>query len=189
MLIDEFLPEYDVVERHRIIIRANRESVFRAIRTADLASAIPVKILLGIRSLPGAIHSRSLARLRARANDPITLGDFEKTGFRILAENPPEEILIGLVGAFWKPRGGIRATDAEHFLGLQEEGTARAAWNFVVHDIGDGKVQLSTETRVKTLDAPSYRAFRTYWFFVRPGSGLIRRYMLRSIRNEAQRSA
>jgi hypothetical protein len=43
---------------------------------------------------------------------------------------------------------------------------------------------LSTETRVWC--APDARAkFRLYWLLVRPGSGLVRRSMLRSIRREA----
>jgi hypothetical protein len=31
------------------------------------------------------------------------------------------------------------------------------------------------------------RRFRAYWLFVRPGSGLIRRFMLRAVRARAER--
>lgn len=191
MLIDEYLPVYAAVERHQVIVRATQRATYDSIRTTDLASAVPVRLLLAIRSLPSAIASgpRALSALSRRSSASITLGQFERAGFSILAEDPPREILIGLVGAFWQLRGGMCSTDAGHFRGPQEKGTARAAWNFLVEDIGDGLVRLSTETRVQPADAASARRFRAYWLFVRPGSGLIRRYMLKAIRREAERES
>ena len=188
MLIDDFLPEYDAVEKHRIVVCASADKTYSAIRTADLGGSVPVKMLLGIRALPGALASGGggLSRLRRRASEPVTLRDLERTGFTVLAENPPNELLIGIVGAFWKPTGGVCSTNPDHFRGPQKKGTARGAWNFAVTDLGNGKVQLSTETRVEPADPGSARAFRAYWIFVRPGSGLIRRYMLRAIRREAE---
>jgi hypothetical protein len=41
---------------------------------------------------------------------------------------------------------------------------------------------------VKCADAKSRRFFGLYWVVIRPWSGLIRRYMLRSIREEAERA-
>ena len=188
VLIDDFLPEYDVVEKHQIVVRATADKTYRAIRTADLARAIPVKALLAIRALPGALSSgaRGLSELRRRATERITLQDFERSGFSILAENPPHELLIGIVGAFWRPSGGLCSTNAEDFRGPQKKGTARGAWNFAIDELGSGRVRLRTETRVDTADPGSARAFRAYWLVVRPGSGLIRRYMLRAIRREAE---
>ena len=190
MLIDDFLPEYEAVEKHQIVVHATADKTYRAIRTADLGAAVPVKVLLAIRALPGAIAAggRGIRGLRRRASERITLHDFERRGFSVLAENPPHELLIGIVGAFWKPSGGLCSTNPDHFRGPQQEGTARGAWNFSIDDIGRGKVRLSTETRVDTADQRSSRAFRAYWIFVRPGSGLIRRYMLKSIREEAESS-
>lgn len=189
-LIDAFLPEYEAVERHSVSVRAPADAVYRAIRTADLAGALPVRLLLALRALPAAVARgrRGIGRLRDDVREPITLARFERQGFAILAENPPRELLIGLVGAFWTPGGGIRPTDADHFRGPQEPGTARAAWNFVVEEV-DGGVVVSTETRVQPADAASARRFRRYWRFVRPFSGLTRRFMLRAIRREAERVA
>lgn len=191
MLIDEFLPTYSAVERHVTTVRAPAELVYQAIRSADLAGAVPVRVLLALRFLPSALMQgrAGLARLRSRAREPITLAEFERQGFAILAENPPREILIGLVGAFWTLGGNLRATDAAHFRGPQERGTARAAWNFLIEEQRSGGVMLSTETRVQPADAESASRFRRYWWLVRPWSGLTRRYMLRAIRREAERLA
>lgn len=101
-------------------------------------------------------------------------------GFSLIADDPPRELLLAIEGPFWNPacRPIAIASDTP-----QRPGTARAAWNFVVEP-----GRLSTETRVRCADAASHRRFRVYWFFVRPFSGLIRRLMLRAIRDEAERA-
>jgi hypothetical protein len=144
-----------------------------------------------LRGLPFALLQgrHGLSRLRSRGREPITVGSFERRGFAILEEDPPREILLGLVGRFWTFSGALRATDAVHFRGPQERGTARAAWNFLLEQQAKGEVRLSTETRVQPADAESARRFHRYWKLVRPWSGLIRRYMLRAIRREAERRA
>ena len=116
----------------------------------------------------------------------MTLSEFETRGFRVLAENPPHELLIGLIGSFWKPDGGLLPVDVAAFKGSQSPGTARVAWNFSVVKQENDMCELATETRVKCADAKSRRYFGLYWAVIRPGSGLIRRYMLRSIREKAE---
>lgn len=188
MLIEEFLPRYDVVERHHTIVRASPREVFDAVWSADLAGAFPVRVLLALRALPawfarGRRFDDSLRSFR----DHVTLRDFERVGFSVLGQDPPREIVVGLVGRFWTMDGGLCVTDAEAFRQHREPGTARAAWNFFITDLGDGRARLSTETRVQAVDDAARRVFRRYWLLVRPGSGLIRRYMLRAIRQEAER--
>lgn len=171
MRIESWLPEYQFVERHSILIDAPADRVFHSIRRADLARSWVVKLLLALRGMT----------IRPRA---VRIGDME--GFTVLEEDAPRELVIGLEGPFWKPACKLRATTTETFREPQPRGVARAAWDFVVSPEG-GRTRLSTETRVNVVDAPSRRRFRAYWFFVRPFSGLIRRMMLRSIRFEATR--
>jgi hypothetical protein len=104
-----------------------------------------------------------------------------------VAENPPEELVIGLLGKFWTPRGALRAdVSVDDFHAGPPSGLALAGWNFTIVPRADGFTELATETRVWC--AADVRAnFRAYWLVVRPGSGLIRREMLRAIRREAER--
>ena len=183
MLIDAFLPDYDVVERHSISVRVPAERVYAALRSADLASPV-VKLLMGIRTLPYG----DWGELRKAMKRPFRLGDFGGKGFSVLAETPGRELLIGLAGAFWSPRAKLRPVDSANFTETPPPGTARAAWNFAVEP-EDGGCRLSTETRVLCADAGSRRRFRAYWMFVRPGSGLIRRAMLRAIKRQAELSS
>jgi hypothetical protein len=196
MLLDELMPVYDVVERHQTVVRAAPDVVFRAIREADLAGGPVTRALLAVRVLPAATLAlarsprAALAEWRARRAERrrgMDLAAFERAGFRVVAERAPEELVIGLLGKFWTPRGGLCAeVSTAHFAAGPPVGYALAGWSFSVVPRSDGRTDLRTETRVWC--APDARAkFRTYWLVVRPGSGLIRRAMLRAIRREAER--
>ena len=198
MLLDDLMPRYDVVERHRTTVRASPQLTYAAIREADLAGGIVPRALLAIRAIPAAAISlarsprEAAAELRSRRENKasgVRLADFEHAGFRIVAERAPEELVIGLLGRFWTPRGGLCAdVSAESFTEPVPSGQALAGWNFTVEQNRDGSSDLRTETRV--LCAPDARwKFRLYWLAVRPGSGLIRHAMLRAIRLRAEARA
>ena len=183
MLIDQFLPDFDVTEFHETRVAAEPTLVYAALRQADLADAWVVRALFGLRGLPAALTQRG-----PRQRQVFSLAAFESLGFKILAEDPPNELLIGLEGKFWTARGGLRSIDAEAFQLPPAPETARAAWNFYIRSRPAGGTMLSTETRVLTADRHARRRFRIYWTFVGPFSGLIRRYMLRAIRQVAESS-
>ena len=188
MLINEFMPQWDARERHQIRVQAASEQVYAALRTADLGGHPLVRGMLALRALPAALTAPSrLHRLWERASQPITLAAFEVQGFRVLAEAPPRELLIGLEGGFWKPGGDLRPVDPISFRAPVPAGIARAAWNFAIAPATAGSCLLHTETRILTGDPAARRRFHFYWALIRPGSGLIRRLMLRSIRAEAER--
>lgn len=195
MLLDELMPQYDVVERHRIIVHASPAVVFRAIREANLSGGPITRALLAIRAIPAAIVSllKSPRAARAQYRDHtstrgrvVRLRDFERAGFKVVAERAPEEMVIGLLGRFWTPRGGLCAdVTAETFRNGPPEGQALAGWNFTVVSSSDRCSELCTETRVRCAMDARWK-FRLYWLVVRPGSGLIRRAMLNAIRREAE---
>jgi hypothetical protein len=178
MLIDSFVPNPDAVETHRIHINASPDVVYRALRTADLGSSLVIKFLLALRSLPEFIlHPRSPLRRDRR----ITLRTLIDAGFGELAEHPGRNC-PGVSGRFWCPTGNLSTFNRVDFDAPVPAGRARAVWNFHVEEGNDGQTILSTHTRVICGDARSRRKFRAYWFFVRPFSGLIRRLMLRAVR-------
>ena len=181
MLIDSFAPNPDAVETHSIAIDASRDAVYRALWTADLGSSV-IKLLLGLRSLPGFVARgfRSFPR-----NQKITLQTLLDSGFGVLAEEPGQEIVLGVTGRFWRPVGNLSPFNRADFDRAVSTGFARALWNFrVTEDLG--RSILSTETRVVCGDEVSRRKFLIYWFFVRPFSGLIRRLMLRAMRRACE---
>ncbi|CAN5245081.1 hypothetical protein BH23GEM2_BH23GEM2_24460 [soil metagenome] len=196
MLLDELMPVYDVRERHHIFVRAAPEVAFSAIRSANLSGAPLTRALLAVRAIPAVAFAfvsaprAALAKWRTRRSERsggVHLADFERAGFRVIAEQAPEEIVIGLLGKFWTVRGGLCAgVTSAHFAAGPPAGSALAGWNFTVTPRPGGQSELRTETRVWC--APDARVkFRAYWLVVRPGSGLIRRAMLEAIRREAER--
>jgi hypothetical protein len=193
MLLDELMPHYDVVERHCIRVHAPPATVYAAIRTADLAGGLLTRVLLASRALPAVLlaiaHSprEAVAEWRAgRASREVTLAAFERAGFRVVVDRPPEELVIGLLGRFWTPRGTLCSEiGVETFRIGPPAGYALAGWNFSIRSLSEGHSELRTETRVWC--APdAWRKFRLYWLIVRPGSGLIRQAMLRAICREAE---
>lgn len=172
MLIDSLLPHCDFYERHSLVIRATPERAYEAIVTADLAGSRVVRIFLVLRGM-------------GRKSQRTTLRFAE--GFAVAAEDPPREIVLGLEGAFWSPACRPRGVDAARFRMPVPRDSARAAWNFFVERIDEVHVRVTTETRVLCGD-DARRKFRLYWTLIRPGSGLIRRLMLRTIRRQAERS-
>src|SRR5215210_3190689 len=173
MLIDDFLPNYDVHEQHQIKVCAPINRVYAEIRNLDISQA---KL------------SMFLFRLRGTsAPSCFTLNDFLKMRFILLGEKPNEELLLGLVGRFWTPSGELRLLDAEGYRNFNEPGYAKAAWNFSVSEQPDGSVLLETETRVYCLDNVSRRWFRLYWLVIGAFSGIIRREVLQAIKRNAER--
>lgn len=183
MLIDSFAPNFDATEVHRIAINASRQTVYEALRTADLGRSPVIKLLLLLRSMPGFIARRGNS---VPQNKKITLQTMIDSGFGILSEVPSEEIVLGVTGRFWRPTGNVSPFVRTDFDLPVRSGFARGVWNFTVRDSRDGGTVLQTETRVICGDDASRRKFAAYWLLVRPFSGLIRLIMLRNVRRAAE---
>ncbi len=170
MLIDEFLPEHDFEEMHSIEIDADPKAVYEAALDAEYSESLVVRALLTLRGM---------------SSDALSIRNLSYSKFRILAEQPGKELLIGLAGRFWTPWGDLQDVDASNFREFQKNGYAKAAWNFSIKE-NAGHSLLTTETRIKCLGDTSRRRFGFYWTFVQPFSGLIRMEMLRTIKRKAE---
>ncbi|HEY1277037.1 MAG TPA: hypothetical protein VGF25_19175 [Thermoleophilaceae bacterium] len=174
ILLDRFLPRYDVREFHSIAIDAPPEAVMDAARRLTLRDLPLSRLLIAIRGL------------RAERADVPLLDGFQRRGFMLLGE-ARDELVLGVVGRFWHPRDNVRPSRPEEFVPFAEPGFAKGAMNFRVVAEG-GRTVFSTETRVLTTDGGARRRFRAYWLFVRPGSGVIRRDLLRAVKAASVRS-
>ena len=183
MLIDRFLPRSDVRSCYETVIEAPPEVAYRAAMELDLAESLPVKALLTLRTLP-----RLWTGGGPPARGPLTIRTLTGSDFVVLGEETDEEIVIGVVGRFWKANSGIRPVEAEHFTQFEQPGYAKAAMNVRVRPHRDGAT-LTTETRVLCTDESSRSKFKLYWALIGPFSGFIRGEMLRAIKREAEGSA
>ncbi len=154
--LDEYLPEYDVRERHER----------RVPGTPELA----VAAALGTPVAPGGLV-RTLFRLRGLPGGGSVLGALRAIGFAPLVEEP-DCIVLGAAGRPWSPRSPLTAFDQAG------PGQVRIVFDITATAAADGMSILATETRVAAMDARARRAFRRYWLAVGPFSGLIRRRWL-----------
>ncbi|HKZ21337.1 MAG TPA: hypothetical protein VJQ57_14655 [Acidimicrobiia bacterium] len=175
MLIDRFAPVYDFDERHALLVRAGTVRAHESVSGVDLARSHVIRLLFRLRGLPG--------------RGPLTIRDLTRLGFVILDEDSGAEIVLGLIGRFWRLSGGLRRVEGGDFATFSEPGYVKAVWNFRVEPAGPERSMVSTETRVIATDPAALRSFRRYWMLIRPFSGLIRRRALALIREEAESAA
>jgi hypothetical protein len=153
--LDEFLPDYDVRERHARHVAASP--------TDAVAAA------LGIPIAPDGIV-RGLFRLRGLSRGGSVYGTIRALGFAELVHEP-DCVVVGAAGRPWARRGELVAFDKAG------PGQVRMLLGISATPDGDGAL-LVTETRVAAPDAGTRRAFRRYWLAVGPFSGVIRRRWL-----------
>jgi hypothetical protein len=155
--LDDFLPEYDVRERHERRVPASPE--------------LAVAAALGIPVAPDALVRR-LFRLRGLAGSGSVQSALRGIGLAPLVEEP-DCIVLGAAGRPWSPRSrGLTAFDKAG------PGQVRMVVDITAKPVGGGQSILATETRVAAMDGRSRRAFRAYWLAVGPFSALIRRRWL-----------
>jgi hypothetical protein len=190
VLIDRFLPVFDVTQVCDLIVNAPPTVTYAAIRETDLRDPV-VDTLFALRELP----MRAARRLRRERLPPPraritfdTIGN-EGPGWAWLGETPGREFVVGSVGRFWrKDYGGHRIT-AREFVPFSEPGFAKLAMGFSVEPDGPGGTLLRYEARTATTDESARRAFRRYWRLIHPGVALVMRRALRRIKLEAERRA
>jgi hypothetical protein len=190
MLLDDCLPEFDVRTSYAIRVAASPERVYASLRTANFDHWGLTRVLYAVRVLPAfpASPRETWDRFcEELGRQHFTIEDMLARGFALLGEQPPEELVLGTVGRFWRPRGELCATSPVRFRGPAPPGTAKAAWNFAVGRRTFGAMtEVRTETRVLCADLATRRRFRAYWALIRPFSGLIRREMLAAVRSAAE---
>jgi hypothetical protein len=180
MLLDRYLERWDVRSRHQTVVAASAGETYRAVRRLDMGRSLPATALFAVRAVPLLLTGK--AQLRRS----ITLDTVIEGGFVILGEDSGRELVMGVVGKFWRPDGGIEPIEAPDFEGFDSPGFAKGAFNFTVEEQSQDSTLLTTETRVLCTDDSARRKFRLYWGVIGPFSGAIRHMMLRELRRDAE---
>lgn len=181
LLLDRFMPTYEVRERHETKVAAPAAVTYAVARELDVQRSNLVRgVFRGRELLLGSEPSN-------REHPPDMLSEVLALGWRVLAEEPGRELVMGAVTQPWKADVVFRGLAPEEFEAFNDPGYAKIVWTLNVEPTGpDGSI-FRTETRVVTTDPESRRRFRRYWSLVSPGVILIRYEMLRLIKREAGR--
>jgi hypothetical protein len=181
-LIERFMPTYEVAERHEIKVDAPAEYTFAAARDVDVNRSPLVRAIFALRTLPSRWRGEPLGRSPASL-----LAETLALGWRILAEIPDREVVVGAVTQPWRAEVEFRGVDPDAFAGFAEPGYAKIVWTLEAEPLGPATSRFRTETRVSTTDPRSRRLFRRYWAVLSPGILLIRRESLKLVKADAER--
>lgn len=183
--IDQFMPAFHFRERHSATIAAPAGRVFDAVRSVSADEIALFQAFTWIRRL-GQPGPESI--MNAPGARPI-LDVATQSGFLLLQERPPHEIVIGTIVV--TPPGARRPErfGPDEFKQLTLPGIATAVMNFRVEDAGGGATRLVTETRVLATDRTALARFTPYWRIIFPGSAILRVTWLRAIKARAERSS
>lgn len=182
-LLDRFMPEYDVAERHHVHVAAPAATTLAAAADVDFEQSTVIRGIFRARELvlgatPGAgSQPRGL------------LAQTTSLGWRALAEVPGREVVMGAVTQPWLPDVVFRGLPPETFRSFGEPDHVKIVWTLRADPVGARTSTFRTETRVMTTDAAARAKFRWYWARFSPGIVLIRYAMLRLLRAEAERRA
>lgn len=191
LLVDHYLPTYDETQFRHVVVDADRETTYRAVREADFGRTGPGVAFLGwLRMVPERL-SRWLGGRPPPATPPARFGpgEAEALGWIPLDERPGEELVIGLVGKFWKPIIEIERVEPDEFAGFDRPGYAKLAVSFSLRPYGEGRTLLTYEARTATTDPESRRKFQRYWSLIGPFAGYLMGRGLARIEEDAEAMA
>ena len=182
-LLDRAIPQYEFVEHHEVRVHAPPRDAYSALQavTVDELAAYPV--LMKIRS--GAMGRRWR---KPEGPSPAIVAVFSdpRSGYVLIEKNEREMVFGGLgrVASADKP---VLSSPAS-FASFDQGGVVKVAFNLRVDDSGNGWSTLSTETRLRGLDAGSRRGMAVYWRLIYPGSGMLRTMWLQAARTRAEKA-
>jgi hypothetical protein len=179
-LLDAFLPEYDVMDRHNVGVAAPAEVSLSVATEMDLEGCAVVRGIFKGREL--ILRSKPDYVIRPRG----MLARVQSLGWQVLAERPGREIVVGCVTKPWEANPIFRPVPPDQFAAFQEPGYVKIIWTLRADPLSDGGSVFHTETRAAATDRESRKKFRRYWAFLSPGIILIRRAMVAAVKSAAE---
>jgi hypothetical protein len=171
MLLDEFLPVYDVSDSVATVVDADLSATWDALMQVDLIEVGRrrplIAVLGGVRALPELVVRLLTGETQAaptamRLRDLPTL-PLDGGGWILLGERRRDEIALGLIGKFWRPVIAFAAVGAEAFADFAEPGYAKTIYSLSVRAIDARRTLLTGVMRTASTDEYARRWFRRYW--------------------------
>jgi hypothetical protein len=182
-LLDQFMPEYDVAERHHVRVAAPAAITLAAAADTDFQQSRIIRAIFKARELVMGTEPD------AKTHPKGLLAQTTSLGWRVLAEEPGREVVVGAVSQPWLSNVVFRGLTPEEFRVFHEPGYVKIVWTLRADPVSDTESIFRTETRVMTTDPTARAKFRWYWARFSPGIVLIRRVMLGLLKTDAERRA
>ena len=201
-LLDLYMPEYEVAERHHMFVAAPAAITFTAACEMNLSKSPIVRAIFGTRELalgclscaasiarhelPACCHA-STGQQNEKSQQEGLLAELKTQGWGVLAEVPGHEIVLGTVTQPWTAKPVFRAVSPDEFAAFRDPGYVKIAFTLRADPLSASASMARTETRGTTTDPVARAKFRSYWSLVSPGVVLLRRTLLRGLKIEAER--
>jgi len=180
-LLDTFMPEYDVCERHQISVAAPADVTFTAATEMELDRSRIIRAIFKAREV--ILRSKPDGTKRPTG----FLKEMKAIGWGVLAEAAGREIVMGGVTRPWEANPVFRALPPDQFAAFAEPDYVKIAFTLRASPEPDGSSIFRTETRAVATDAAARKKFRLYWSFLSPGITLIRAAMLPALQAATER--
>ena len=182
-VLDQFMPVYDVVERHQIFVEAPAATVLAAAKEQDLMHSPLIRAIFKARDL--ALGATPDTSVRPRGLLEVT----QSLGWGVLADYPEREVVVGAVTRPWEANVVFRSLPPDEFVAYSEPDNVKIVWMLRAKPVGANESIFLTETRAIATDPAARRKFRRYWAFASPGIAAIRWLSLLPLKREAERRA
>jgi hypothetical protein len=186
--IDELLPDYAFNEFHEVHINNSPEKVKQTLQVT------------GVKDIPAA---HLLMKIRGIADDDLDMSDraanniacpdtFSTPDFNFFRVAPDEYITVMVLkSSIITNKSSIPAPpeilSLEQFMAFNKPGYVKVAVNFRFISSDNNETILTTETRNKGITHKDNRTFGRYWRIIYPGSAIIRRVWLDTIKKRAEK--
>lgn len=183
-LINRFMPDADIRERHETLVRAPADVVFHVAQHFDVQSIPIIRALFWLRAqLLGA--AKPPADLFAQG----LLAETQALGWGVLAYRPGRELIMGAATQPWKADVRFTSIPRDRFTQFAGPDLVKIVWTLEAEPLGPALTRFRTETRVFATDDAARKKFRRYWRMFGMGIVLIRWLLLPALRREAERRA
>ncbi|GEM_PF-3005679 len=198
-VLSAWLNRVDFQDVHSVFIAAPQEVSWQAVKQVDLRLSWMNRLCFSQRMSHSLLESGP-----QHWDGGYSLRQLPKFGFIPLEDIEGERVLYGMAGQFWEARGGIvKFESPEEFRHLRDPRFVRFVWGFHLQEEESPKLQakgraqakqsalakgcrLTTETWVECLSDEAQWCFAGHWGMMRPFNVLVRRQMLRTIKESAE---
>lgn len=172
MLVDDFMPIYDVSDSVATVVAADFTATWDALMSVDLIEVGRRRPLVGvlgaIRGLPelavNLLRGKGLSQPGSLTLKNLTTLPPDQGGWILLGQREQREIALGLVGKFWLPLIEFAApASPQAFREFATPGFAKTIYALSLQPVDDGHTLLSATMRTMTTDDHARRWFNRYW--------------------------
>jgi hypothetical protein len=178
-ILDDIMPEYQFSEKHWVRIHTQPGQAMKAVRESTWGDLKALVTLLKIR---GAVLRTPYQETGAFATDK-RIFDVSAASGPVLGGSDHEIAMAW--GADVQAKRPLPVRTLQEFADYRQPGAIKICMDFNVEDASGGWSTVTGETRVLALNE-SPRGLAIYWRLMVPGSGLLRRQWLESIKRRAE---